>query len=101
VDIRIEQLTDFAAIHTVNSTPCETSAEADLVNVLRGAASPLVSLIAEERATVVGHSRQGWLQLILLTARSTSDRGVGVGKGSFLPVGFGSRTSQDPRRSPT
>ncbi len=53
--IRPEQHDDIASIRAVNLGAFETSMEADLVDVLREKASPLVSLVAVEAGRVVGH----------------------------------------------
>ncbi|MDH3509004.1 MAG: N-acetyltransferase [Gammaproteobacteria bacterium] len=53
--IRPEDPSDLAAVHAVNEAAFETSAEADLVDALRGKAQPLVSLVAEVAGSVVGH----------------------------------------------
>ena len=53
--IRAEQPQDRAAIHALNSSAFETSAEAQLVDALRAQATPLVSLVAELEARIVGH----------------------------------------------
>lgn len=53
--IRSERPEDVAAIHHVNTAAFETAAEADLVDVLRQQAQPIVSLVAVEGDAVVGH----------------------------------------------
>jgi putative acetyltransferase len=53
--IRDEEKKDWAAVHTVNASAFETPAEADLVDALREHAHPVVSLVAVEGGTVVGH----------------------------------------------
>jgi len=53
--LRSEELADVSAIRTVNLAAFETSAEADLVDALRGQATPLISLVAEDGAAIVGH----------------------------------------------
>lgn len=53
--IRSEQPGDVSAVREVNLGAFETQTEADLVEVLRTQASPLLSLVAEENATVIGH----------------------------------------------
>jgi len=50
-----EQDEDVLAVHAVNVSAFETSAEANLVDALREQANPVVSLVAEESGTVVGH----------------------------------------------
>ena len=53
--IRPAQLDDAAAIRAVNLDAFETSAEADLVDALCARAAPIVSLVAEDAGTIVGH----------------------------------------------
>lgn len=53
--IRIEEKNDCAAVHTLNSSAFETSAEANLVDALRKEAAPIISLVAEEDSKIVGH----------------------------------------------
>src|SRR5215468_3983845 len=53
--IRSEEPADVSAIRTVNQAAFETGAEADLVDVLRGQATPLISLVAEDGGAIVGH----------------------------------------------
>lgn len=53
--IRPERLVDISAIRTVNREAFETPTEADLVDGLREQAQPIVSLVAEDAGTIVGH----------------------------------------------
>jgi len=53
--IRTEEDKDFAAVYAVNAAAFETPLEANLVDALRQQASPVVSLVAEDNETVVGH----------------------------------------------
>jgi putative acetyltransferase len=53
--IREERRVDVESIRAVNFEAFETSTEADLVDALRGRATPLISLVAEDGANVVGH----------------------------------------------
>ena len=53
--IRAEEEHDVAAIYHVNASAFETSAEAELVDTLRREATPLISLVAEESGTIIGH----------------------------------------------
>jgi putative acetyltransferase len=55
MNIRFEQPADIAAIHEVNRAAFGTVVEADLVNVLRREASPIVSLVADDGGAVIGH----------------------------------------------
>lgn len=54
--VRPEEAEDRAAVYAVNAAAFNTTAEADLVEVLRERARPRVSLVAEtDDGTVVGH----------------------------------------------
>ena len=53
--IRIEKEDDKAAVYQINAAAFETTAEANLVDVLREQAEPTISLVAENDATVIGH----------------------------------------------
>ncbi|MCL4368017.1 MAG: N-acetyltransferase [Actinobacteria bacterium] len=53
--IRVEQQEDRAAVHAVNASAFDTLAEADLVDVLRDRAQPVISLVAEEDGSIVGY----------------------------------------------
>ena len=53
--IRAEGEADRAAVRAVNSEAFEGPAEADLVDARREQAQPVVSLVAEEENTIVGH----------------------------------------------
>lgn len=53
--IRKERAGDGPAIRLVNEAAFPTGAEANLVDVLRGQATPLISLVAEEGGVIVGH----------------------------------------------
>ena len=53
--IRIEEEKDQAAIHALNASAFEPPAEANLVDVLRNKAQPIISLVADVNKQVVGH----------------------------------------------
>jgi putative acetyltransferase len=53
--IRHEKTDDLIAVHAVNISAFETTAEANLVEVLRKEAHPIISLVAEEAGQIVGH----------------------------------------------
>jgi len=55
MQIRPEQPEDIAAVAEVNRAAFETGSEADLVDVLRQRARPIVSLVAEDGGAIVGH----------------------------------------------
>jgi putative acetyltransferase len=53
--IRREEPADRAPVFALNASAFETELEARLVDALRGAARPLVSLVAEREGRIVGH----------------------------------------------
>lgn len=53
--IRTEHAADIDAVHAINAAAFPTVAEADLVNALREKASPIVSLVAEDAGSLIGH----------------------------------------------
>ena len=55
MQIRCEGPADVAAVRTVNSAAFKTCAEADLVDALRAQADPIVSLVADDAGSIVGH----------------------------------------------
>jgi putative acetyltransferase len=55
MQIRVEQPWDAKPIRAVNLDAFPTRDEADLVDRLRGQASPIVSLVADDRGIVRGH----------------------------------------------
>jgi putative acetyltransferase len=63
--VRDEEPADYDTVHTLNRSAFETEVEAGLVDALRQQADPIVSLVAVDGATVVGH--------IMLSPVSLSD----------------------------
>jgi putative acetyltransferase len=53
--IRAEERSDWPAVHAVNVSAFEAPVEANHVDSLREQAQPLVSLVAEDGGTIVGH----------------------------------------------
>lgn len=53
--IRPEHVADIPAVRAVNVAAFETSVDANLVDALREQARPIVSLVAEDEAAIVGH----------------------------------------------
>ena len=53
--VRNEEEKDLSAVHALNALAFKSSGEANLVDTLRKQAHPVVSLVAEENKTVVGH----------------------------------------------
>ncbi len=90
--VRPETEDDHGAVRTVNVAAFDTPLEADLVDVLREEATPLVSLVAEEGRAILGHimfspvSLEGHpdLQLMGLAPRAVSPPRQRSGIGSRL-----------------
>lgn len=53
--IRAEMEADWDAVHALNTAAFEQQTEANLVNILREQAIPIVSLVAEDEGRIVGH----------------------------------------------
>jgi len=53
--IRGEEPKDQVGVHAVNAAAFETPAEANLVDILRKEAHPIISLVAEDNSAIVGH----------------------------------------------
>jgi putative acetyltransferase len=53
--IRSEESTDYVSVHEVNAAAFDTPAEANLVDVLRKEAHPIISLVAEDNGKILGH----------------------------------------------
>ena len=53
--IRTEEPADIGAVRDVNMAAFETAAEANLVDLLRAQASPIVSLVADDGERIVAH----------------------------------------------
>lgn len=53
--IRADERNDWPAVHALNASAFETPAEANLVDALRNRVQPLVSLVAVNAGSVVGH----------------------------------------------
>ena len=55
MEIRPERAADIPVIHALNRAAFETATEAELVDALRDQAEPIVSLVADDRGSIVGH----------------------------------------------
>lgn len=53
--IRTEEQKDWDTVHALNVSAFDTPAEANLVDALREEAQPLISLVAEDNAEILGH----------------------------------------------
>jgi len=90
--IRAEEPNDEAAVYAINVSAFETQSEAQLVDVLRKKAKPIVSLVAELEFTVVGHilfspvslSCNNDLKIMGLAPMAVSPEHQGKGIGSKL-----------------
>lgn len=84
IHIRAEEKGDETAVTTVNRLAFKRDAEADLVNAVRHAVEPVISLVAEVDGRVVGH--------ILFTPVTVRDeqgqtwRALGLGPMAVLPT---------------
>lgn len=89
---RPEQPSDRAAVRRVHLSAFSSSAEADLVDALRRQAHPLVSLVAEQDKTVMGHilfspvrlSGRSALKIMGLAPMAVLPSHQGQGAGSAL-----------------
>jgi len=90
--VRPERTSDRDAIFGVHSAAFPTPAEANLVNVLREAVEPIVSLVADAEGDLVGHilftpvklSGQDRLRLMGLAPMAVTPTRQGCGTGSAL-----------------
>lgn len=55
MQIRLEQPADISAVRDVNLSAFDTATEADLVDALRERAWPVISLVADDGGSIVGH----------------------------------------------
>lgn len=79
--IRPETVKDYTAVHILNESAFETSAEANLVDVLRREAQPFISLVAEESGKIVGQ-----IMFTPVSLQDHHDRKImGLGPMAVLP----------------
>jgi len=55
LQIRAEQVHDYAAVRRINEAAFDGPAEANLIEILRQRADPVVSMVAEKDGKVLGH----------------------------------------------
>lgn len=55
MQIRSERSGDIGAIHRINQEAFGTDAEARIVDLVRGQARPIISLVAEDDGALIGH----------------------------------------------
>lgn len=89
--IRREEERDRAGVYTVNAAAFQRNGEADVVDILREEADPVVSLVAEDNGEIVGH-----IMFSPVTITGHPDRKVmGLGPMAVLPerqrAGIGSQ----------
>lgn len=92
VTVRPENGDDHPAVRAVNRAAFESSAEADLVDLLRQTARPLISLVAERNGSVVGHilfspatfAEQAEMMIMALAPMAVRPQYQGRGIGSLL-----------------
>ena len=53
--IRVEQEKDQDVVRAINNSAFETPSEANLVDILRKEAQPIISLVADDNGIIVGH----------------------------------------------
>lgn len=82
MQIRFEELKDHNAVWSVNEAAFETSAEANLVNLLRAKKLARISLVAELSGSVVGHILFSQIQL----SGKIDCRIMGLGPMAILPT---------------
>jgi putative acetyltransferase len=82
VMIRAEEERDHATVRRINLRAFETTLEADLVDAVRPATQPLISLVAEFSGEVVGH-----ILFTPVTIRDgeTTSSAIGLGPMAVLP----------------
>jgi putative acetyltransferase len=80
--IRLEQETDRQQIRTINTRAFDTSAEANLVDILRRSGVPLISLVAEENGQLIGHIL---FSPITLQGQTDAPAIAGLGPMAVLP----------------
>ena len=90
--IRAERPDDHAAIRAVNEAAFGQRFEADLVDALRRAADPFISIVAEQAGEIVGHI---CFSPVTVGDEDVSNRNVGLGPMAVRPDaqnrGIGSR----------
>ena len=89
--VRMEEERDRVAVRRVNLAAFQSPFEADLADILREQASPIVSLVAEEDEGIVGHIM---FSPVLLTGHP-GIRAMGLGPVAVTPrhqrIGIGKR----------
>lgn len=89
--IRFEEPKDYSAVHELNATAFETAVEANLVDKLRLEEQPVISIVAEEHGTIVGHIMFSQVSL----SGHENLRIMGLAPMAILPtfqrIGIGSR----------
>jgi putative acetyltransferase len=81
--VRFETPQDYPSVYEVNQSAFGRSAEADLVEKLRQAASPTLSLVAEQHGLVVGHI---FFSLLTIQSPQGDWTALGLGPVAVLPA---------------
>jgi len=94
ISIRAESWGDIADIHAVNKQVFETDAEAKLVDLLRSRDKLVISLVAEDQGTLIGHIAFSRVQ----NESNPGILGLGLGPMAVIPerqkCGIGSQLVQ-------
>ncbi len=85
--IRTEAAADIVAIRAVNEAAFDTNSEANLVDVLRDQAWPIVSLVADDAGSIAGHILFFTVTLLGLAPMSVLPAQQRRGIGSALVLG--------------
>ena len=92
ITVRAEAAADIPAVHRVNELAFGRPGEADLVDALRAAARPYISLVAAEEGQVVGHI---FFSPVTLEAEDSGGAILGLAPMAVLPehqrLGIGSQ----------
>ncbi len=92
IEIRPERPEDSAQVFAVNAAAFETEDEARLVDAVRAAAEPLISLVAVDGGAVVGHIL---FSPVSVEGEAPARRAIGLGPMAVAPEhqrrGIGSR----------
>jgi putative acetyltransferase len=82
VELRKESSRDYAAVRRLNELAFERTTEAALIDALRGASSPQLSLVAVEDEQVVGHVFFGPVSIVSEGEESTA---IALGVMAVMP----------------
>lgn len=83
MNIRFERVGDEQQIRTVNTQAFARTDEADLVDALRAAEAPRISLVAEDAGAIVGHAL---FTVVTVRRGEESWQAAGLGPVAVLPA---------------